>query len=477
MNHAKKILVVDDERSMREFLEIMLQQDGHEVCCAESGVEAIELIGKDFFDLVITDIRMKPIDGLQVLKECKKISPKTVVVIISAYASTETAVSAMKEGAYDYLPKPFKVDEMRAVISDALQIKKTAGVSRRPEEGPLYFGSLIGESPVMLRIYELIERVSATPSNVLITGESGTGKELVARAIHRQSPRRDRAFVAVNCGGVPESLIESEMFGYKKGAFTGAAANRKGLVEAAQGGTLFLDEVSELSPSLQVKLLRLVQEKTVRMIGGTEDTPVDVRIIAATNRDLEMMVIEGKFREDLYHRLNVLPINVPPLRERRQDIPLLADHFLTKYRKAFGKDVHKISAYAMDILSSYDFPGNVRELENIIERGVALETSSIILPESLTLAKFKKRQSPELQCGAANLPAQGMDLDKYLADIERDLLVQALQKARGVKFRAAEYLGISFRSLRYRLLKYGLAGDEEPSADDAQQRRDGSMQG
>jgi two-component system response regulator PilR (NtrC family) len=358
---------------------------------------------------------------------------------------------------------------MRAVISDALQIKKGAEVRLKPSEGPLYFGSLIGESPAMLKIYELIERVAVTPSNVLITGESGTGKELVARAIHRQSPRHDHAFVAVNCGGVPESLIESEMFGYKKGAFTGAAASRKGLVEAAQGGTLFLDEVSELSPSLQVKLLRLVQEKTVRMIGGTEDTPVDVRIIAATNRDLEMMVIEGKFREDLYHRLNVLPVNVPPLRERRQDIPLLADHFLTKYRKAFGKDVHKISSYAMDILSSYDFPGNVRELENIIERGVALETSSIILPESLTLAKFKKRQGPEFQCGAATLPSQGMDLDKYLADIERDLLVQSLQKAQGVKFRAAELLGISFRSLRYRLIKYGLAGEDEP-AGDAQQR-------
>jgi len=463
MSHVKKILVVDDERSMREFLEIMLQQDGHEVRCAESGVEAIELIGKDFFDLVITDIRMKPLDGLQVLRECKRISPKTVVVIISAYANTETAVSAMKEGAYDYLPKPFKVDEMRAVISDALQIKKGAESPREPMEGPLYFGSLIGESPAMLRIYELIERIAATPSNVLITGESGTGKELVARAVHRQSLRRDRAFVAVNCGGMPESLIESEMFGYKKGAFTGAAASRKGLVEAAQGGTLFLDEVSELSASLQVKLLRLVQEKTVRMIGGTEDTPVDVRIVAATNRDLEMMVIEGKFREDLYHRLNVLPINVPPLRERRQDIPLLADYFLAKYRKAFGKEVHKISSYAMDILSSYDFPGNVRELENIIERGVALETSSIILPESLTLAKFKKRQNPEFQCGAASLPAQGMDLDKYLADIEKDLLTQALQKTQGVKFRAAELLGISFRSLRYRLIKYGLAGEDEQS--------------
>jgi len=465
MSHVKKILVVDDERSMREFLEIMLQQDGHEVRCAETGVEAIELIGKDFFDLVITDIRMKPLDGLQVLRECKRLSPKTVVVMISAYASTETAVSAMKEGAYDYLPKPFKVDEMRAVISDALQIKKGAESRREPMEGPLYFGSLIGESPAMLRIYGLIERIAATPSNVLITGESGTGKELVAKAVHRQSPRRERAFVAVNCGGMPESLIESEMFGYKKGAFTGAATSRKGLVEAAQGGTLFLDEVSELSPSLQVKLLRLVQEKTVRMIGGTEDIPVDVRIVAATNRDLEMMVIERKFREDLYHRLNVLPINVPPLRERRQDIPLLADYFLAKYRKAFGKEVQKISSYAMDILSSYDFPGNVRELENIIERGVALETSSIILPESLTLAKFKKRQNPELQCGAASLPPQGMDLDKYLADIERDLLTQALQKTQGVKLRAAELLGISFRSLRYRLIKYGLAGEDEQSGD------------
>lgn len=460
MEHVKKILIVDDERSVREFLEVMLQQDGHQVRCVESGLEAIGLVDKDFFNLVITDIRIKPIDGLQVLRECKRISPETVVIVISAYASTETAVCAMKEGAYDYLPKPFKVDEMRAVISDALQIKKGVESRRKPSKGPLYFDRLIGESPSMLRIYELIERVAGTPSNVLITGESGTGKELVARAIHQQSQRHGRAFMAVNCGGVPEPLIESEMFGYKRGAFTGAAASRKGLVEAARGGTLFLDEVSELSPSLQVKLLRLVQERTVRMVGGTEDIPVDVRIVAATNCNLEMMVIEGKFREDLYHRLNVLPINIPPLRERRQDIPLLADYFLTKYRKAFDKDVHKISSYAMDILSCYDFPGNVRELENIIERGVALETSSIILPESLTLAKFKKRQNHGLPYGAVSLPSQGMDLGKYLANIEKDLLVQSLQKAQGVKVRAAELLGISFRSLRYRLAKYGLAGED-----------------
>lgn len=457
----KKILVVDDETSMREFLEIMLQKDGYDVHCAESGSVAIDVLQQEFFDLIITDIRMKPVDGLQVLKECKRISPKTVVVIISAYASTETAVTAMKEGAYDYLPKPFKIDEMRAVISDALQIKEEHGTYRRAKEGPLYFGCLVGESPAMCKVYELIERVAPASSNVLVTGESGTGKELAARAIHRQSPRADRPFVAINCGGVPESLIESEMFGYKKGAFTGAASNRKGLVEAAQGGTLFLDEISELSPSLQVKLLRLVQEKTVRMIGGTEDTPVDVRIIAATNRNLEMMVIEGKFREDLYHRLNVLPISLPPLRERREDIPLLSDYFVAKFRKTLNKDVRKISSYAMDILTNYDFPGNVRELENIIERGVVLESSSIILPDSLTLANYKKKGSLDLQPVNAALPPEGMDLDRYLAQIEKSLLDEALQRAQGVKLKAAELLGISFRSLRYRLLKYGFGEEEE----------------
>ncbi|MDY0041624.1 MAG: sigma-54 dependent transcriptional regulator, partial [Desulforhabdus sp.] len=419
----------------------------------------------EFFDLVITDIRMKQVDGLQVLKECKRISPKTIVVIISAYASTETAVAAMKEGAYDYLPKPFKIDEMRAVISDALQISEDHETYKRAREGLLYFSCLVGESPPMCKVYELIERVAPASSNVLVTGESGTGKELVARAIHRRSPRGDRPFIAVNCGGVPESLIESEMFGYRKGAFTGAVATRKGLVEAAQGGTLFLDEISELSPGLQVKLLRLVQEKTVRMIGGTEDTPVDVRIIAATNRNLEMMVIEGKFREDLYHRLNVLPIGLPPLRERREDIPLLAEYFVAKFRKALNKDVRKISSYAMDILTNYNFPGNVRELENIIERGVVLESSSIILPDSLTLANYKKGRSSGPQPVSAALPPEGMDLDRYLAGIEKSLLNEALQRAQGVKLKAAELLGISFRSLRYRLLKYGFGEDEEQGSD------------
>ncbi len=455
------ILIVDDERSMREFLEIMLQKEGYRVRCAESGKEAIEAIQNEIFDLVITDIRMKPVNGLDVLKQCKSISPGTVVIIISAYASTETAVSAMQEGAYDYLPKPFNIDEIRTVISNALKSKEGDELLPSPQEGPLYFGCLIGESPGMRKVYELIKRVAVTNSNVLVTGESGTGKELVAKAIHRQSPRCREPFVVVNCGGVPETLIESELFGYKKGSFTGATVTRKGLVETAQGGTLFLDEIGELSPALQVKLLRLVQEKTIKMIGDTEDISVDVRIISATNRDLERMVIDGSFREDLYYRLNVLPIRIPPLRERQEDIALLAQHFLAKFRKEFAKDIHKISSYAIDILKNYDFPGNVRELEHIIERGVALESSSIILPDSLTLSTYKKSKHNLLPSGSGGIPPDGVDLDQYLAEIEKKMLIQALLQTQGVKLKASDLLGISFRSFRYRLIKYGLDSDDE----------------
>ena len=466
MNNSKssqaRILVVDDEQSMREFLDIMLQSDGYAVQCAESGTEALEWFQRESFDLVITDIRMKPVDGLAVLRQCKSQSPGTIVIIISAYANAETAVSAMKEGAYDYLPKPFKVDEMRTVIRNAIESREEVGLAPREQDGPLYFGCIIGESPAMHKVYELIGRVAATSSNVLITGESGTGKELVAKAIHRQSARCGKPFVAVNCGGVPETLIESELFGFKKGAFTGAVANKKGLVEAAQGGTLFLDEIGELSLSLQVKLLRLLQEKTIKMIGGTEDISVDVRIITATNRDLEQMVMEGTFREDLYYRLNVLPIRLPPLRERRGDISLLAEHFLTKFRKEFGKDIRKISSYAMDLLNNYDFPGNVRELENIVERGVALESSSIVLPESLTLAAYKRKaQNGNHADPLPSLPMETANLDQFLADLEIKMLQNALQMAHGVKLKAAELLGITFRSFRYRLLKYGLASEDE----------------
>ncbi len=440
---------------------MMLEKDGYQVGCAESGEEALQALQREKFDLLITDIRMKPIDGLEVLRQCKTISPSTAVIIISAYASAETAVVAMKEGAYDYLPKPFKIDEMRTAIANALLSRRDEEPAREIREGPLYYGCLIGDSAAMRKIYDLIKRVAVTSSNVLITGESGTGKELVAKAIHRESPRSELPFVVVNCGGVPESLIESELFGYKKGSFTGATANRKGLVEAAQGGTLFLDEIGELSPGLQVKLLRLVQEKTIRQIGDTEDIPVDVRIVSATNQNLEKMVIEKTFREDLYYRLNVLPIRIPPLRERREDIPLLAQYFLSKFRKNFNKDIRKISSYAMDILNDYDFPGNVRELEHIIERGVAMESSSIILPDSLTLSTYRRAQNQAPGAAPTTLPHRGFDLDEHLADIEKRLLQQGLQQAQGVKLKAAELLGISFRSFRYRLIKYGLASEDE----------------
>ena len=461
---ASRILVVDDERSMRELLEILLLKHGYDVQCAQSGVEALNIIQDQLFDLVITDIRMHPVNGLEVLKKCKTISPRTIVIMISAYASNETAVEAMNEGAYDYFPKPFNNEEILSVISNALGNRGDDQNLIKSQEGPLYFGCLIGESAPMRKVYETIQRVAKTGSNVVVTGESGTGKELVAKAIHRQSARRDQPLIIVNCGGVPENLVESELFGYKKGAFTGAAANKIGLVEAAMGGTLFLDEIGELSPLLQVKLLRLVQEKTVRMIGGTEDIAVDVRIISATNRDLERMVMDKTFREDLYYRLNVLPIRIPPLRERREDIALLAQYFLSKFTKDFGKDIHKVSSYAMDILCNYEFPGNVRELEHIIERGVAMESSRIILPDSLTLSLHRRKEQEQAAPVVSEIPIDGFDLDQHMAEIEKRLLQQSLLQSGGVKLKAAQLLGITFRSFRYRLLKYGLATEDELKA-------------
>ena len=461
------ILVVDDENSMREFLEIMLNKEGYQVATAAGGGEAIELLKKSDFDLVITDIRMKEIDGLEVLKRCKELHPHTIVIMISAYASTSTAVEAMKWGAYDYLPKPFKVREIKAVIRDALDTAE----AQEPQEievgdttDAIDYHGIVGESPELKKILELLPRIAAATSNVLITGESGTGKELIAKAIHRESPRKDRPFVTVNCGSVPETLMESELFGHKKGSFTGATATRSGLFEAAHGGTIFLDEIAELSPPVQVKLLRAVQEKTFKMVGGSEEIIVDVRIISATNRDLERDVMEGQFREDLYYRLNVINIHMPPLRERSDEIPLLAHHFLEKYSKEMGKDIRKISSFALDILKSYNFPGNIRELENIIERSVALESSNIVLPDSLTLSSFKQTQvRSKADTVSLTLSQEGIDLDNVLGHLEQNLLQQALDRTRGAKQRAAELLGISFRSFRYRLAKYGLAGEDDGS--------------
>ncbi len=458
----EKVLVVDDELSMREFLEIMLLSEGYRVITASDGGEALKILEKEPVDLIITDIRMDGIDGLQVLKKSKEINPNTVVIMISAYASAETAVQAMKEGAYDYLPKPFKVDEIKKVIRDALDSRKPSTDPEKVTKDVLHFGLLIGESPKMHKVYDMIRRVASTPSNILLTGESGTGKELVARAIHRESDRRDGPFIPVNCGGMPENLMESELFGYKKGAFTGATSTKPGLVEAAKGGTLFLDEIGELSTPLQVKLLRLIQEKTYKMVGGTEDIKADVRFISATNQDLERKVIEGSFREDLYYRLNVIHIRIPPLRERTGDIPLLAHYFLEKYSRQFGKEIRKISTYALDILKDYNFPGNVRELENIIERSVALESSNIVLPDSLTLSAYKKKKTTEvIDPTKIVLPREGLKLDELLASIEKELLTQALSITHGVKQKAADLLGISFRSFRYRLAKYGLSSEDD----------------
>ena len=460
---TQSILVVDDEKSMREFLDIMLSKEGYQVSLAENGEEACELLEKEEYDLLITDIRMKDLDGIGVLKKAKSVMPDIVVVMISAFATASTAVDAMREGAYDYIPKPFKVSDFKRIVREALASRKPPSDVKGEDlsEDEIYhFGHLIGESPQIRKVYDLIERAGPTKTNVLISGESGTGKELVARAIHRESPRKDRPFVVINCAGMPETLIESELFGYKKGAFTGAVSDKQGLFDAAHEGTVFLDEVGELPATIQVKLLRVIQERTFVAVGGTEEKKVDVRIISATNKDLEEGVMDGKFREDLYFRLNVIHISMPPLRDRTGDLAILAQHFLGKCARELGKDVKKISAYAMEILRQYRFPGNVRELENIIERSVALETSNIVLPESLTLASFRQDPMP-VNRRHSDLTFDGIELDKVMAAIETDYIMKAMEMAQGSKQKASQFLGISMRSLRYRLEKLGFHGSDE----------------
>jgi len=450
-----KILIVDDELSMREFLEIMLTKEGYQVVTAESGERACDILDHEDFQLVVTDIRMDGMDGIGVLKKVKAINSDTPVVMISAFSSAENAVEAMREGAFDYVPKPFKVKDLKRVVKEALKSAMAPRQEETVSEKKLHFGNLIGESPQMKKVYDLIRRVAPSRTNILIYGESGTGKELVAKAIHRQSGRRELPIVVINCAGIPETLIESELFGYKKGAFTGAHADKEGLFDVADGGTVFLDEVGELSPVIQVKLLRVIQDRTFTAVGGTEMKKVDVRFISATNKNLEDEVIEGNFREDLYFRLNVIPISLPPLRERENDLPLLADYFLEKFSREMGKNIRKISAYAMDILGGYSFPGNVRELENIIERSVALETSNIVLPESLTLSHARSGVGSRTR-RHLDLSPEGIHLDEVLAEIEKEYLIRALEMAGGSKSKATELLEISMRSLRYRLEKLGI---------------------
>jgi len=455
------IMVVDDELSMREVLELMLSKEGYKITCAENGRTAIELLEQDQYDLMLCDIKLGDISGLDVLQASKKSNPDTVVILISAYASTETAVEAMNAGAYDYVPKPFDKDELLHTVSKALDLKTIEQEKELLDDQlkeNLHFGVLVGNSPSMNHIYKLIMQVAKTKTNVLITGESGTGKELIAQSIHQESERSDQPFVVINCGGIPETLMESELFGHKKGSFTGATQDKKGLFEEAHRGTIFLDEIGELSLPIQVKLLRAVQEKVFKAVGGNEDISVDIRIISATNKNLEKEVIAGNFREDLFYRLNVIEIKVPPLRERKTDLRLLAQHFLEKYSKEMGKEISKFSSYAIDLLNKYDFPGNIRELENLLERSVALSTTNIILPDSLALSLHKRRWIEGFKDRRFDLDevSRGVALDSILEEIERGYLSKALDCSNGNKNKAADLLGISFRSLRYRLDKLGI---------------------
>ena len=458
MTEAKRILIVDDEQSMREMLAILLKKEGLDVRSAGSRSEAAEALRRGPVDLVLTDVKLPDGDGLEILRHVKAASPETAVVVMTAYGTTETAVAARKLGAEAYILKPFDVDELRIVVRDALANRslREENVRLKREVGQIYgLDRVIGVSQVMASLFEMVRAIAPTSSTVLVTGESGTGKELVAKAIHGLSGRADGPFVTINCGALPDTLLESELFGYMKGAFTDARQSKKGLFEAASGGSLFLDEVGETSLPMQVKLLRALQERRVRRLGGTDEIDVDVRVIAATNAPLEMLVEQKRFREDLYYRLQVIPIRTPPLRERREDIPLLADHFLERFSRQMGKRVVKISEEAMSLLQGFSWPGNVRQLENVIERAVALETTEAVLPERLPdPIRRPSRSGP--------LPAigDGFGLDAYLLSVEARLLTEALDRARGDRAEAARLLGVSARSLRYLLGKHGGTGDK-----------------
>jgi two-component system response regulator PilR (NtrC family) len=453
------ILVVDDEASMREFLEILLSKQGHRVESASDVASALARIQESGVDLVITDLRLGAGSGIEVLRRVKEISPATEVVMVTAFATTENAVQAMKLGAYDYVLKPFKVDELRLVVEKALEHRALVQENRvlrhrvgRPRLAPL---EILGRSAAIEEVRALVEKVAPTRTTVLVVGESGTGKEVVARAIHDGGEGRAQPFVAINCGAIPAGLIESELFGHEKGSFTGAVEAKAGLFEVAGSGTLFLDEIAELPPGLQVKILRALQERRVRRVGGSADIVVSARIIAATNRELTEEVAAGRFREDLFYRLNVIQIRMPPLRARREDIPVFVAQFLARFAVEAGRGELRLAPEAERRLCEYDYPGNVRELANVIERAVTLcegpEIGVADLPPALRTPGGAGQAAT-----AVELPGGGMDLQSHLDGIERRLLEEALARTGGVKTEAARLLSLTFRSLRYRLAKYGI---------------------
>jgi two-component system response regulator PilR (NtrC family) len=454
------ILIVDDERSMREFLAIHLRRAGHRVEVASGGSEALATLKGREFDVVITDLRMPDVDGMVVLEAAKKLHSDTQVIVVTAFATTETAIAAMKAGAYDYLTKPFKIDEVSLVVDRALERRALAreNLALRDEiKGRYRLDRLLGKSPAMQRVFDTLRKTAPGRASVLLIGESGTGKELAARALHELSQRADRPFVAVNCGAIPETLLESELFGHVRGSFTGAHADKQGLFEAAHSGTLLLDEVAELPVAMQVKLLRVLQERKVKPVGGVTEREVDVRIVAATNRDLETEVEKGTFRQDLFYRLDVIRLRLPPLRERREDLPLLVDHFLRKFSAEHGRQVAGVDPETMQALMAYHFPGNVRELENLIERAVILASGDRLTFEAFPTLSGLSTVVPSLT-SAPLVPESGLDLERVVEDFERSIIISALERTGGNRTEAARLLGVSFRSLRYRLSKLGVTG-------------------
>lgn len=461
LHTAPHILVVDDDQSIRDVLAIVFRKEGYRVEEAINARDALKKLKNDSFDLIVSDIKMPDLSGIELLKKVKAIHPEMPFVLITAFASTNDAVEAMKIGAEDYITKPFNLDELRITMDKILHKtsleRENVELRSRLEEKER-FENIIGSNPRMIKIFELIDAVAMTDSTVLVCGESGTGKELIARAIHNKSQRRDRKFVSINCGALPENLLESELFGHKKGAFTDACQDKEGLFEVASSGTLFLDEIAEMSQKMQVKLLRAIQEKTIRRVGSNNEIQVDVRIIAATNRDLVERMRDGEFRADLYYRLNVIAINVPPLRERRDDIPLLAHHLLAATNKRFGKNIKGLEQEALDLFINYPWPGNVREMENIIERTVALEKGEYITPATLPqdlVFNISAQSQPQVNWMDL-LQENSLHFSTYIDDLSKNILLKALEINNWNVKKTSEQLKLNYRSMRYLIEKYHL---------------------
>ncbi len=451
-----KILIVDDEQSYRQLLSLVFEGDGHTIRTAKNGKEALELLNEDPADVVISDVRMPDMDGIALLREAREVLPDIGVVLMTAFATVDTARDAFILGADDFIQKPFDVEELKLIVKKTLEKQALVNENRAFKRAQRERGSvknIVGTSDKMQAIYQMIETVAEVHSTVLVSGESGTGKELVARAIHDLSPRAEKPFISINCGAFTETLLESELFGYVKGAFTGANSNRKGLFEAADEGTIFLDEIGEMSTAMQVKLLRVLQEKKVRPVGAHDEQSIDARVIAATNRDLKAMTEEGTFREDLFYRVSVIPISLPPLRERKEDIPELATHFIKKFCAQAGREL-SISPKTMQVLESYAWHGNVRELEHTIERAVALEREDEIQPERLP--DHITNYNPTRIEAEFDLPDEGIDLSSHLGNLEKTYVVEALRRTSGNQTKAAELLDMPVRSLRHLLDKHNI---------------------